>query len=69
MEGRGEANMPYRSLLPRSQGVGKKNQSGYFIAAPRILLLDYTLRKRAVLSVKGKAVPCNGQWRPIALNP
>jgi hypothetical protein len=34
----GQANMPSRSLLPRPQGVGKKNQSGYFMATPCIFL-------------------------------
>jgi hypothetical protein len=37
--GREQADMPSCSLLPRPQGVGKKkNQSGYFIAAPRTCL-------------------------------
>jgi hypothetical protein len=40
MERRGQANMPPHSLLPRPQGVGKKNQSAYFIAVPRKEILQ-----------------------------
>jgi hypothetical protein len=42
--------MPPRPLLPRPQGVGKKNQSGYFIAAPR------TLHGRPSLFVRDKHI-------------
>jgi hypothetical protein len=40
---RGQANMPPRSLLPRPQGVGKKNQSSFFIAAARISTFFHAL--------------------------